>query len=173
MLVEFWMQESPGLDPLVKMLAIRLRRAAHYLEKALRHELAAIDIDPWELDVLLALRRGSGNCRSAGDLLRESNVTSGAITNRVARLEERGWARRDVDPADRRHVLVSLTPEGLARADQLLATKTQSEQRVFGVLDRQTQERLSNDLRRLLLELEGPAEASGASLVDGPPACPL
>jgi DNA-binding MarR family transcriptional regulator len=156
-LADFWCLEIPNLDPRAKTLAIRLRRAAHHLERALRQELAANDIEMWEAEVLLALRRGADHCRSAGDLLRESQVTSGAITNRVARLEQRGWVRRDIDPADRRHVLVTLTPDGLARAEELLATKTQSEQALLGRLDRDAQDRLNNDLRVLLIALEGPA----------------
>ncbi|MGO9660575.1 MAG: MarR family winged helix-turn-helix transcriptional regulator [Acidimicrobiales bacterium] len=157
--VDFWRQENPDLDTRIKMLAIRLRRAAHHLERALRQELAANGIEAWEFEVLLALRRSPDYCRSAGDLLRESQVTSGAITNRVARLEERGWVRREMCPEDRRQVLVSLTPEGLARADELLATKTQADQAVFGRLDRPTQDRLNADLRTLLLALEGPVQA--------------
>lgn len=153
--VDFWYQENPELDRRVKMLAIRLRRAGHHLERVLRHELAALDIEMWEFEVLLALRRGDGFCRSAGDLLRESQVTSGAITNRVAQLEKRGWVRRDVCPSDRRQVLVSLTPEGVARADQLLATKTQAEMNLFGRLDEAAQDRLNDDLRTLLIALEG------------------
>jgi DNA-binding MarR family transcriptional regulator len=156
-LADFWRQEHPDMDARAKTLAVRLRRAAHHLERALRHELAADDIEVWEAEVLLALRRGTAHCRSAGELLKESQVTSGAITNRVARLEQRGWVRRDVDHADRRHVLVTLTAEGLARADQLLATKTQSEQALLGRLDEEAQDRLNNDLRALLIALEGPA----------------
>ncbi len=162
-LADFWLQGNPDLDVCTKTLAVRLRRASHHLERALRQELAASDIEMWEADVLLALRRGADHCRSAGDLLRESQVTSGAITNRVARLEQRGWVRRDVDPADRRHVLVTLTPDGLVRADQLLATKTQSEQALLGRLDRDAQDRLNRDLRAFLIALEGPAQPG-----DGP-----
>lgn len=156
-LADFWLQENPNLDVRTKTLAIRLRRAAHHLERALRQELATSDIEMWEAEVLLALRRDADHCRSAGELLRDSQVTSGAITNRVARLEQRGWARRDIDPTDRRHVLVTLTPEGLARADQLLATKTQSEQALFGKLAPAAQDRLNHDLRALLIALEGAA----------------
>ena len=112
----------------------------------------------------MALRRGADHCLSAGELLKESQVTSGAITNRIARLEERGWARRDVDPSDRRHVLVTLTPEGVARADELLATKTQADQAVLGLLTPQVQERLNNDLRALLIAIEGPASGPAVPL---------
>ncbi|HTT88419.1 MAG TPA: MarR family transcriptional regulator [Acidimicrobiales bacterium] len=162
--VDFWSQENPSLDLLVRGLAIRLRRVAHHLERSLREQLGTSDIEMWEAEVLLALRRGAEHCRSAGELLKDIQVTSGAISNRVARLEERGWVRRDVDPADRRHVLVSLTPEGLARADALLASKAQAELAVLGRLDREAQERLNNDLRTLLLALEGPAQPGDESL---------
>lgn len=156
--VDFWYRENPDLDPRIKMLAIRIRRASHHLERALRQELAALDIEMWEFEVLLALRRGADYCRSAGDLLRESQVTSGAITNRITQLEKRGWVRRDVCPTDRRQVLVSLTPEGIARADELLATKTQADKAVFSRVDQKTQDRLNDDLRTLLIALEGPAQ---------------
>jgi DNA-binding MarR family transcriptional regulator len=173
-LVDFWLRENPDLDPRTKMLAIRVRRTAHHLERALRRELAALDIEMWEFEVLLALRRGEGYCRSAGDLLRQSQVTSGAITNRVAQLEKRGWVRRDVCTTDRRQVIVSLTPEGLARVDQLLATKTRTEMAVFGGVDQATQDRLNEDLRSLLIALEGAfqpgqEEALGRRRADVPP----
>ncbi|HTW11070.1 MAG TPA: MarR family transcriptional regulator [Acidimicrobiales bacterium] len=171
-LAEFWRETNPELDSRTKTLSVRLRRAAHHLERALRQELAANEIEMWEAEVLLALRRGAEHCLSAGELLRESQVTSGAITNRVARLEQRGWVRRDIDPGDRRHVLVTLTPEGLARADQLLATKIQCEQALLGKLDREAQDRLNNDLRRLLVALEGPAQLDAPPPVERRPDLP-
>ena len=69
--------------------------------------------------------------------------------------------RREFDPADRRQVLVTLTEEGVRRIDHLLAIKTETEQRVFGRIDRATINRLSADLRTLLLALE-PPEDEGA-----------
>ena len=156
-IADYWCKENPGVNPVTKMLAIRLRRAAHHLERELRRELAAHDAEMWELEVLLSLRRSEGYSKSAGALLKEAQVTSGAITNRVARLEERGWVRRDIDPSDRRQVLVTLTADGLRRADQLIAMKTETEQRLFGGLDHAVQERMADDLRTLLLSLEGPA----------------
>ena len=62
--------------------------------------------------------------------------------------------RRDVDPEDRRQVLVSLTPEGVTRANRVIATKNQTEQRVFGGVDRDLLERLNNDLRTLVASME-------------------
>jgi DNA-binding MarR family transcriptional regulator len=156
-IVDNWRLEDPNLDVVVKSAAIRLRRAGHHLERALRREMTAFDVEMWEFDVLLTLRRVPGHQLSAGALTRACQVTSGAISNRLARLEERGWITRDIDPRDRRHVLVTLTPEGLERATQLIATKTVAEQHLFARLDRATLERMSDDLRALLISLEGPA----------------
>jgi DNA-binding MarR family transcriptional regulator len=166
-IAEYWCRENPAVDPVTKTLAIRLRRAAHHLERELRRELAAHDMDMWEFEVLLSLRRSEGYSKSAGALVKEAQVTSGAMTNRVAQLEQRGWVRRDFDPTDRRQVLVTLTDEGLQRANQLLATKTETEQRLFGAVDRDTVTRLSSDLRTLLVALEG---STDEPTPDAPPA---
>jgi DNA-binding MarR family transcriptional regulator len=155
-IADYWCRENPDVDPVTKMLAIRLRRAAQHLERELRRELDAYDTDVAEFEVLMTLRRAEGYSSSAGALAKEWQVTSGAITNRIARLQARGWVQRDLDPADRRQVLVTLTSEGVRRIDHLLAIKTETEQRVFGTIDRATVNRLSADLRTLLLALEPP-----------------
>jgi DNA-binding MarR family transcriptional regulator len=160
-IADYWCRENPAVDRVTKMLAIRLRRAAQHLERELRRELDAHDTDMAEFEVLMTLRRAEGYSRSAGALAKEWQVTSGAITNRIGRLEARGWVRRDFDPADRRQVLVTLTPEGVRRIDHLLAIKTETEQRLFGAIDRATINRLSADLRTLLLVLEPPESEEG------------
>jgi DNA-binding MarR family transcriptional regulator len=156
-LVDLLSKQAPDVDAATKKLGIRLRRLANHLERELRRELAAAGIEAWELEVLLALHSARNQRSSAGALLRGSQVTAGAITNRIARMEARGWIRRDVDPADRRQVLVTLTPAGRRRTEQILALNTTAEQRLLGRVDRTTIERMSQDLRDLLLAIEGPA----------------
>lgn len=156
-LVDLLGQQTSGVDAATKKLGIRLRRIANHLERELRRELAAQGIEVWELEVLMALERAAGQRLSAGALLRGSQVTAGAISNRISRLESRGWVRREVDSADRRQVLVTLTPSGRQRADCILALKTTTEQRLLGHADPAAIERMSEDLRGLLLAIEGPA----------------
>jgi DNA-binding MarR family transcriptional regulator len=164
-----WREQNPLLDTPAKALTIRLRRVTHHIERAVRRELAEDGIELWEFEVLLGLRRAPGHQLSAGALLRQSQVTSGAITNRIGRLEENGWVRRDVDPGDRRQVLVTLTKTGLARAQKILDTKTSTEDRLFSGLAPATLDRLSCDLRTLLLALEGPGDDFEPE--PGEPAC--
>ncbi len=157
-IVEFWHQENPDLDVTAKTLAIRLRRASQHLERAVRTNLAANGVDEyWEIEVLMSLLRAPDHRRSAGELQRESWVTSGAITNRVGRLERRGWVTREVDPGDRRQVLVTLTDDGLKQAHHVIATKNESERHIFSDLDRGFLEQLTSDLRTLLAAMETPA----------------
>ncbi len=153
--VAFWKDENPALDVTTKSVAMRLRRASQLLERAVRSNLADSGVDEyWELEVLLTLRRAVDHRLNAGELGRECQVTSGAITNRISRLEKRGWVRRDVDPGDRRQVQVILTPAGLTQADHIIAMKNQAERAVFDNVDRKLLERMAGDLRTLLSALE-------------------
>ncbi len=154
-MVAFWREENPELDVTTKAVTMRLRRASQHLERAVRANLTDSGVDEyWEIEVLLTLRRAPEYRASAGDLGRECQVTSGAITNRISRLEKRDWVRRDVDPDDRRQVLVSLTAAGLAQADHIIATKTQAEKWAFDGVDRELLERMARDLRTLLLAFD-------------------
>ncbi|WP_406180494.1 MarR family winged helix-turn-helix transcriptional regulator [Streptomyces sp. NBC_01006] len=51
----------------------------------------------------------------AGDLAELTNLTTGAVTGVLNRLERAGYARRQPDPADRRRVRVVADPEAAAR----------------------------------------------------------
>jgi len=57
---------------------------------------------------------------SAGDLAEASRLSTGAITAVIDRLERAGLARRVPDPADRRRVLVELTPKANETALELM-----------------------------------------------------
>mgnify|MGYP001819351896 FL=1 len=50
---------------------------------------------------------------AATELADDNMLTSGAMTNRIDRLEESGLVRRKPDDRDRRKVLVQLTEKGL------------------------------------------------------------
>ena len=52
---------------------------------------------------------------TAGELARESGLTTGAITGVIDRLEKAGLARRERDAGDRRKVYVSILPKTLER----------------------------------------------------------
>jgi DNA-binding MarR family transcriptional regulator len=51
--------------------------------------------------------------QTAGALMAQLSVTSGAVTGVIDRLRRRNLARREVDPADRRKVIVTVDIHGL------------------------------------------------------------
>ncbi|MFI1995585.1 MarR family transcriptional regulator [Actinoplanes sp. NPDC020271] len=48
---------------------------------------------------------------TAGQIAERTNLTTGAVTGMVRRLQQGGWVTADRDPADRRRVIVTLRPE--------------------------------------------------------------
>ena len=97
------------------------RRLARHLDLARREAFETHGLEPWEFDVLAALRReGAPYALSPGRLLQVTLVTSGTMTNRIDRLEAKGLVERVPDPNDGRGVQVVLTddrpPPGRRRA---------------------------------------------------------
>ncbi|MFC8176891.1 MarR family winged helix-turn-helix transcriptional regulator [Streptomyces sp. NPDC013012] len=58
---------------------------------------------------------GAGESVTAGDLAQRANLTTGAITGVINRLERAGYARRENDPNDRRRVYVVSDASASAR----------------------------------------------------------
>ena len=134
-LVEAWRRERPDLDLEAMEVLSRVSRLSHHLDVARRSAFSAHGIEPWEFDVLAALRRaGPPYQLSPGRLLRETLVTSGTMTNRVDRLVARSLVERLPDPEDRRGVLVRLTPRGRSTVDGALAALLHQERTLLEAL---------------------------------------
>lgn len=130
----------------------RVSRLARHLDRQRSLAFAAHGLETWEFDVLAALRRaGPPYQLSPGQLLRETMVTSGTMTNRVDRLEARGLVARADHPEDRRAVLVRLTRTGRTTVDQALSDLLDAEQQVLSQLSAGEQTEVAQSLRRLLL----------------------
>lgn len=146
---------EPDRDLSAKAVAWRLRRAAHYVDTEVRRRLAPAGMELWEKEILCSLRRLGGTL-TMGELQDVAQLTSGAITNRVARLERDGCVTRTVSPDDRRQVIVTLTPAGRERAHEVMQANDAAEQEIFAAIDPELLRRLAADLRELLLATEGP-----------------
>ena len=68
-----------------------------------------------EFDVLINLDNAPGEALRMTGLAEAVMLSSGGLTRLVGRLEERGFVRREPDPADGRGFLCSLTPAGRER----------------------------------------------------------
>ncbi len=150
-LVEAWARERDDLDLAPVAVFSRISRLARHLDLARRQAFNEHGIESWEFDVLSALRRsGTPYELSPGRLLRETLVTSGTMTNRVDRLAGRGFVERSPDPADRRGVIVRLTPEGKATVDGAFEALLEAERELLADLPARDQKRLAGLLRTLL-----------------------
>ncbi len=156
-LVAAWRRERPDLDTRPLEVLSRVTRLARHLDRARRSAFAEHDLEAWEFDVLSALRRsGEPYQLSPGALLNQTLVTSGTMTNRIDRLTTKELVRREPDPADRRGVLVVLTPRGLAVVDDTLTDLLAHEQKLLaGLTDRQ-RDALADLLRDLVSPFDNP-----------------
>ncbi|MDT0395300.1 MULTISPECIES: MarR family transcriptional regulator [Streptomyces] len=149
-LVAAWRRERPDLDVEPLEVLSRVSRLARHLDRARRLAFAEHGLESWEFDVLTALRRaGTPYQLSPGQLLTQTLVTSGTMTNRIDRLTKKGLVERLPDPSDRRGVLVRLTEEGRDRADQALAGLLAQERAILAELTRAQRGELAGLLRQL------------------------
>jgi len=149
-LVAAWRRERPDLDVEPLEVLSRVSRLARHLDRARRLAFAEHSLEPWEFDVLTALRRaGTPYQLSPGQLLTQTLVTSGTMTNRIDRLAKKGLVERLPDPSDRRGVLVRLTDDGKDRADQALAGLLDQERAILAELSSSQRGDLASLLRQL------------------------
>ena len=154
-IVSAWRRERPDLDVTPLEVLSRVSRLARRLDLARGTAFAEHGLDGWEFDVLSALRRaGTPYELSPGQLVAETLVTSGTMTNRVDRLVARGWVEREPDPTDRRGVIVRLTPTGMAVVDAALSDLLAHEHDLLADLGADERDDLAGLLRRLLRPFE-------------------
>ncbi|MFI6983591.1 MarR family winged helix-turn-helix transcriptional regulator [Embleya sp. NPDC050154] len=157
-LVAAWKRERPDLDVEPLEVLSRVTRLARHLDRARRTAFSARDLEPWEFDVLSALRRdGAPYQLSPGQLLTQTLVTSGTMTNRIDRLAAKGLVLRLPDPDDRRGVLVRLTDDGRDRVDAAMAELLDQERAILAGLTIEQQAVLAGLLRSLVAPFDNHA----------------
>ena len=154
-IVDAWARERPDLDVAPLQVLSRVDRLARHLDRARRTAFTASGLEPWEFDVLAALRRaGAPYQLSPKDLLQQTLVSSGTMTNRIDRLVERRLVERRADPHDGRGVLVVMTTQGQEQVDAAMTVLVADEAEMLVGLSRADQERLSALLRKLSLDFD-------------------
>jgi DNA-binding MarR family transcriptional regulator len=115
----------------------------------------AYNLSPEDWGVLTSLSlRKPGKLSSPGALARDLELSSGAVTSRLDRLESEGFIRRLPDPGDRRGVLVELTTEGRAAWESAIEVQGRKESFFASALTKDEQVELNALLRKLLLAFD-------------------
>ena|SRR3984957_10384125 len=149
-----WERERPDLDTRAMGLVGRIQRSAAALRPRLDETHGLSGLSGESFDVLASLRRsGAPYQLSPTQLFREMMLTSGAMTNRIDRLEEAGLVSRRADLKDRRGTLVRLTPKGKALIEAATTNHVANEERLLSGLSAREQLQLAELLRKLLLSL--------------------
>lgn len=155
-MLQDWRVQRPDLDAAAMGIVLRVLRTARELEDRLKAALEPHGLAPFEFDVLSALRRaGPDGARSAGELCRAAQLTSGAMTHRLDQLEERGFVLRREGAGDRRRVTVALTPAGRAAIDAAIVARMADAAACVADLPRGDRRELERLLRALGASMEG------------------
>jgi DNA-binding MarR family transcriptional regulator len=146
-----WVGDLPGLDLEVEGIVERIQHLEKQIRKMLDDTLAEFGLNVGEWAVLGSLRRaGEPYRRSPGKLAKQFGLTTGAMTNRLDKLEEAALIRRLPDPDDRRGVIVELLPKGREVWERAVGAQAAKEQFVASSLSKAEQKQLNTLLRRMV-----------------------
>ncbi|PBB26765.1 MULTISPECIES: MarR family transcriptional regulator [unclassified Mesorhizobium] len=150
--IEQWKRERPDLDVSPMGVLGRLNEASSLIARdRLAPLFAQFGLQAGEFDVLATLRRsGSPYALTPTDLYEATMVTSGAMTNRLDRLEKAGLILRGPHPNDRRGIVVQLTEKGLALIDEALTAHAANEHEILAGLTPAERETLAHLLEKLI-----------------------
>ena len=120
-ILDQWSEERPELETDSLGVVIRITSLSRAFLRRATDAIAPLDLELFEYDVLSALRRqGRPYALPATGLAKETGLSSGAMTNRIDKLESRGFVTRQADKSDRRAVIVSLTSQGKQAIDNAI-----------------------------------------------------
>ncbi|MGX5845938.1 MarR family winged helix-turn-helix transcriptional regulator [Mesorhizobium sp. PL10] len=150
--VEQWTRERPDLNVSPMLVLGRLNEASSLIARErLAPLFARFGLQAGEFDVLATLRRsGSPHTLTPTALYEATMVTSGAMTNRLDRLEKAGLILRGPHPNDRRGIVVQLTENGLALIDEALTAHVANEHEILAGLTQTERETLAHLLGKLI-----------------------
>jgi DNA-binding MarR family transcriptional regulator len=151
-IVHEWNRERPALDVsathvLQRITRLYLLQSASFAEVFDRYGLTF-----GEYEVLAALvRSGPPHRLRPSDLAGALVLSSGAVTNRIDRVEAAGLVERLPDPDDRRGTLVALTDQGRQVVDEAVVAHLANEERLLSALSSGERAQLTGLLRKLLV----------------------
>jgi len=133
----------------------RVMRLSKHLETQVAAFHKRYGLTMGEFDVLATLRRAGGDhCLTPSELIATMMLTSGAMTNRLDRLESKDLIVRVHSLQDRRSVSVALTGQGLALIDELIVEHVNIQQGLMLSLGDAEKTLLNGLLKTWLAEFE-------------------
>ncbi len=154
-LITQWSRERPDLDASAMGVVGRILRLAPLLQRRGEAILEPFNLTMWQFDVLATLRRVGKPFRlSPTQLMHAVMLSSGAMTNRIDRLETAGLVKREPDSSDRRGLQIALTSKGLELINRAIEARLEDAEGVVRFLNHRDRQTLAPLLRKLLAEIE-------------------
>ncbi|KGE00436.1 MarR family transcriptional regulator [Achromobacter sp. RTa] len=155
LVISQWTAECPSQDFSPMAVITRVFRlnalATRNVNRSFRHHT----LHQGEFDVLATLyRSGPPYALNPQKLVAALLLTSGAMTNRLDRLEQAGLLMRSPNPDDRRGVIVSLTAEGLRIVKAVLKDYLKDLNELLDPLSASERKQLAGLLKKMLVRLD-------------------
>ena len=142
--------EYPGADASCTEAYASLVRTGQALLGEIERSIWLTAGIPHPAGTALAVIDGAGEPLTPSQVSDRVLVASATMTATLDLLERRGWIRRIPNPADRRSVLIEITPDGRATADQLLPGIRAVEKSILSALTPAERAQLLHMLAKIL-----------------------
>ncbi len=152
----------PQADESTTEAVSRLFQVTNHIERLLGLRYAEVGLDRAQVDVLAVLQR-SEEPLTPTQVASRLLCSSGAMTNRLDRLETAGYIRRLRTSDDRRTIQLLLTQEGRAAVTRANASREAAGPELLPTLDAQDRRQLVGLLRKMLIGFEADSTALVAS----------
>lgn len=153
LVISQWSAECPNLDFASMSVVTRVFRLNAFATRNVNRSFRQHNLHQGEFDVLATLyRSGSPYALNPQKLVEALLLTSGAMTNRLDRLEQAGLLVRSPNPDDRRGIIVSLTPEGLRVIKLVLKDYLKDLAELLDPLSAAERKQLAGLLKKLLIK---------------------
>ena len=150
--LDIWVREIPDLDRLTEGIIERIGILNYNIGLGMDETLEQFELDRRAFSLLGKLRRiGEPYRASAGKLAADLRLSSGAMTNRLDRMEAAGLIRRLPDPNDRRGTIVEPTALGNTMWDKTVGAAARREIGYTAGLTKAEKEQLHDLLRKLMV----------------------
>ena len=165
-LVEEAIRDYPFIDPKVEAGVDRIGKLKHYFEHLWEQTAKGYDLNSGGYKVLLCLIKAEGRTQTPGTLAKHCMISTGAMTNRIDRLEARGYVERIRDTQDRRSIKVRITDEGVKVLENALVEQAKVEIDAMSALTESELDELNALLGKLTLSFETKGDLPQALVED-------
>lgn len=151
-----WQSEGIEGDLLPMKIIGRMFRLMKTIEVEVGRCHEAFDLKYGEFDVLATLRRtGAPHCLTPSQLHQSMLLSSGAMTNRLDKLEQKGLIARAHSQEDRRSVKVQLTDKGKQVIEAVFPLHMQTLRSLLNNMDTGSRALLAGALKQWLAGIQG------------------